>query len=76
MTGGTFGMPVSFGVIDCLSDQYTTFRLLVISELLELEELTPSIKSNCRPKLLIDVDLEMISVLFENRAACALRLLW
>ena len=24
VTGGTFGMPVSFEVFDCLSDQYTT----------------------------------------------------
>ena len=70
VTGGTLGMPVSFGVTDCLSDQYTTRKLLVISGL-ELEELTPSLISNCRPKVLIVVDLEMTSVLFENRAACA-----
>ena len=74
VTGGTLGMPVSFGVMDCLSDQYITFKFLVISGL-ELEELTPSIVSNCRPKLLIVVDLKTTSVLFENRAVCAFKLL-
>ena len=79
VTGGTLGMPVFFGVTDCLSDQYTTFKLLVTtcSVGLELEELTPSICiiSNCRPKLLIVVDLETTSVLFDNSAVCAFKLL-
>ena len=66
VTGGTFGIPVSFGVFDCLSDQYTTLWLFVG---LELVVVTQSVISSCRPEPLIVVNLET-SGLLHNKAVC------
>ena len=53
VTGGTFGIPVSLEVVDCLSDQYTTLKLLIDMGL-DLELSTLSASSNRRGKPLTD----------------------